>query len=37
MRKSINYFELKEADLVDSKPTLTGISSSDFGARKALH
>ncbi len=33
MSKSINYFELKEADVV-VKPTLTGISSSDFGARK---
>lgn len=33
MSKSINYFELKEADVV-VRPTLTGISSSDFGARK---
>ena len=33
MSKSINYFELKEADVV-VKPTLTGISSADFGARK---
>ncbi len=33
MSKSINYFELKEADVV-VKPILTGISSSDFGARK---
>lgn len=33
MSKSINYFELKEADVV-VRPTLNGVSSSDFGARK---
>jgi NTE family protein len=33
MSKSINYFELKEADIV-IKPALVGVSSSDFGARK---
>ena len=33
MSKSINYFELKEADVV-IKPALLGVSSSDFGARK---
>ncbi len=33
MSQSINYFELKEADLV-IRPSLKGISSSDFGARK---
>lgn len=33
MSKSINYFELKEADVV-VKPVLPGVSSSDFGARK---
>ena len=33
MSKSINYFELKEADIV-VKPALSGVSSSDFGARK---
>lgn len=33
MSKSINYFELKEADIV-VRPALPGVSSSDFGARK---
>ncbi|MES2948803.1 MAG: patatin-like phospholipase family protein [Pseudomonadota bacterium] len=33
MSKSINYFELKEADVV-VRPALPGISSSDFSARK---
>lgn len=33
MSKSINYFELKEADVV-VRPALAGISSADFGARK---
>ncbi len=33
MSKSINYFELKEADVV-IRPALHGVSSSDFGARK---
>ena len=33
MSKSINYFELKEADVV-VRPSLAGVSSSDFGARK---
>jgi len=33
MGKSINYFELKEADVV-VKPALSGVSSSDFGSRK---
>ncbi|MES2581212.1 MAG: patatin-like phospholipase family protein [Pseudomonadota bacterium] len=33
MGKSINYFELKEADVV-VKPALSGVASSDFGSRK---
>ena len=33
MGKSINGFELRDADIV-VRPVLTGISSSDFGARK---
>ncbi len=33
MSKSINYFELKEADVV-VRPALMGVSSADFGARK---
>jgi len=33
MGKSINTFELKDADVV-IRPNLTGISSADFGARK---
>jgi NTE family protein len=33
MGKSINTFELKDADLV-IRPNLTGISSADFGARR---
>jgi len=33
MGKSINGFELRDADVV-VRPTLTGISSADFGARK---
>ena len=33
MGKSINQFELKEADVV-VRPILTNVSSSDFGARK---
>ena len=33
MGKSINRFELREADVV-VRPALQGISSSDFGARK---
>jgi NTE family protein len=33
MSKSINYFELKEADVV-IKPALLGVSSADFGSRK---
>lgn len=33
MSKSINYFELKEADVV-VRPALLGVSSADFGARK---
>jgi len=33
MSKSINYFELKEADIV-VRPALPGVSGSDFGARK---
>ncbi len=33
MGKSINSLELKDADVV-VRPTLTGVSSSDFGARK---
>jgi NTE family protein len=33
MSKSINYFELKEADVV-VRPVLPGVSGSDFGARK---
>lgn len=33
MSKSINYFELKEADVV-VKPALLGVSSADFGSRK---
>ncbi|MEO7105799.1 MAG: patatin-like phospholipase family protein [Rhodoferax sp.] len=33
MSKSINYFELKEADVV-IKPALMGVSSADFGSRK---
>lgn len=33
MSKSINYFELKEADIV-VRPALLGVSSADFGARK---
>lgn len=33
MSKSINYFELKEADVV-IRPTLVGVSSADFRARK---
>lgn len=33
MSKSINYFELKEADVV-VRPALAGIASADFGARK---
>ena len=33
MGKSINFFELKEADVVVT-PALSGVSSSDFGSRK---
>jgi len=33
MSKSINYFELKEADVV-VRPALPGVSSSDFSTRK---
>lgn len=33
MGKSINYFELKDADIVVT-PALSGVSSSDFGSRK---
>ncbi|MEY4910128.1 MAG: hypothetical protein RL260_3846, partial [Pseudomonadota bacterium] len=33
MGRSINNFELKEADIV-LRPKLTGISSADFAARK---
>nr|WP_315488051.1 patatin-like phospholipase family protein [uncultured Rhodoferax sp.] len=33
MGKSINYFELKEADIV-VKPALLGVASADFSARK---
>jgi NTE family protein len=33
MGKSINYFELKEADIV-VKPGLVGVASADFGSRK---
>ena len=33
MGKSINTFELREADIV-VRPSLTGVSSSDFGARQ---
>ena len=33
MGKSINYFELNEADVV-VKPALAGVASSDFGSRK---
>jgi len=33
MSKSINYFELKEADIV-VRPALLGVSSGDFGSRK---
>lgn len=33
MSKSINYFELKEADVV-VRPSLLGVSSADFGSRK---
>ncbi len=33
MSKSINYFELRDADVV-VRPALDGIASSDFGARK---
>jgi len=33
MGKSINTFELKDADLV-VRPSLTGVSSADFGSRK---
>lgn len=33
MSKSINYFELKEADIV-VRPALLGVSSADFGSRK---
>jgi NTE family protein len=33
MSKSINYFELREADVV-VRPALSGIGSSDFSARK---
>jgi NTE family protein len=33
MGKSINYFELKEADIV-VKPALMGVASADFGSRK---
>lgn len=33
MGKSINYFELKEADVV-VRPALLGVSSADFGSRK---
>ena len=33
MSKSINYFELKEADVV-VRPALPGVSSSDFSSRK---
>ena len=33
MSKSINYFELRDADVV-VRPALDGVSSSDFGARK---
>ena len=33
MSKSINFFELKEADVV-VRPALLGVSSADFGSRK---
>jgi NTE family protein len=33
MGKSINTFELRDADVV-VRPVLSGISSADFGARK---
>jgi NTE family protein len=33
MGKSINYFELKDADVV-VRPALNGVSSADFGSRK---
>jgi NTE family protein len=33
MIKSINNFELREADVV-VRPALTGVASSDFGARQ---
>ena len=33
MGKSINQFELKDADLV-MRPKLAGVSSADFSARK---
>lgn len=33
MGKSINYFELKEADIV-VRPALVGVASADFGSRK---
>ena len=33
MGKSINTFELKDADIV-VRPALQGVSSADFGARK---
>ena len=33
MSKSINYFELRDAEVV-VRPALSGISSADFGARK---
>lgn len=33
MGKSINYFELRDADVVVT-PALSGVSSSDFGSRK---
>jgi len=33
MGKSINNFELRDAEVV-VRPTLTGVASSDFGARR---
>ena len=33
MGKSINTFELREADVV-VRPSLVGVASSDFGARR---
>jgi NTE family protein len=33
MGKSINNFELRDAEIV-VRPTLTGVASSDFGARR---